>query len=106
MMHGSSPWMLGEEEGFFGDLIGRTSRRHSDGCGRTTRSGGGGNMSSGESEFLRKRNLKEGRELMWRRIVRLSTPGNGRWRVKFFNASILGRREEGAMPISEGERST
>jgi hypothetical protein len=26
-------------------------------------------------------------------------------RVEFFNASILGRREEGAAPVSEGEKS-
>jgi hypothetical protein len=31
---------------------------------------------------------------------------NGLWRVEFFNASILGRREDGAVPISEGEKST
>jgi hypothetical protein len=30
---------------------------------------------------------------------------NGRWRVKFCNASVLGRRDEGVAPISEGERS-
>jgi hypothetical protein len=27
-------------------------------------------------------------------------------RVEFFNASVSGRREEGASPVSEGERST
>jgi hypothetical protein len=31
---------------------------------------------------------------------------NGRWRVEFFNTSVLRRREEGAAPASEGERST
>jgi hypothetical protein len=31
---------------------------------------------------------------------------NGRWRVKFYNASVLGRREEGVAPVLEGERST
>jgi hypothetical protein len=39
-----------------------------------------------------------GETVLWRR--------NGRWRVEFFNASVSGRREEGAMPISEVERST
>jgi hypothetical protein len=64
VMHGSSPWMLGEENGFSGDLTGRSSRQQSDGCARAVRSGSGGNLSSDESEFLRKRNLKEGREWM------------------------------------------
>jgi hypothetical protein len=43
--------------------------------------------------------VEEGGEMVsWRR--------NGRWQVEFFNAFISGRREEGAAPVSEGERST
>jgi hypothetical protein len=38
-----------------------------------------------------------GETVLWRR--------NGWWRVKFFNASVYGRREKWAVPISEGERS-
>jgi hypothetical protein len=60
VMHESSPWMLGEEEGLSRDLTGRSSGRRSDGCGWEARSGGGSNLSSGESEFLHKRNPKEG----------------------------------------------
>jgi hypothetical protein len=66
--------MLGEEEGLSGDLTGCSSGWRSDGCGRAVRSGGSGDLSSGESEFWRKRNPKEGREWMRRRIVRLPTP--------------------------------
>jgi hypothetical protein len=38
-----------------------------------------------------------GKTVLWRRI--------GRQQVEFFNASIFGRREKGAVPVSEGERS-
>jgi hypothetical protein len=40
--------------------------------------------------------VEEGGETMsWRR--------NGRQRVEFFNASVLGRRDEGTSPVSKGE---
>jgi hypothetical protein len=43
--------------------------------------------------------VKEGGEMvLWRK--------NGCRRVKFFNTSVSGRREEGTAPISKGERST
>jgi hypothetical protein len=58
VMHVSSLWMLGKEEGLFGDLIGRSSGQWRDKCGRATRSGGSDDLSSGESEFLCKRNPK------------------------------------------------
>jgi hypothetical protein len=45
-----------------GDLTGRSSGQRSDGCGWAMMSSGGGHMSSGKNEFLRKRNSKEGRE--------------------------------------------
>jgi hypothetical protein len=62
VMHGSSLWMLDEEEGLFGDLTSCSSGRRSDGCSGAARSGGGGDLSSGEREreFLRKRNPKKG----------------------------------------------
>jgi hypothetical protein len=44
------------------------------------RLGGGGDLSSGESEFLHKRYPKEGGEWMWRQIVRLLVPFIGRRR--------------------------
>jgi hypothetical protein len=48
-----------EEEGLFEDLTGHSSGRWSDRCSQAARSGGGGgNFSSGESEFLCKRNPK------------------------------------------------
>jgi hypothetical protein len=56
--------MLGEEEGLFGHLTGHRSEQRSDRCGQVARSGGSGNLSFDESEFLRKRNPKEGREWM------------------------------------------
>jgi hypothetical protein len=61
MMHGSSSWMLGEEEGLSasGDLIGRSSGRWSDGCSRAVRNGYSGNLRSDDREFLCKRNSKE-----------------------------------------------
>jgi hypothetical protein len=62
MMHRSSSWMFGEEEGFFRDLTGRNSGRRTSGCGQAVRSGSGGELSSDESEFLRKRTPKENRE--------------------------------------------
>jgi hypothetical protein len=40
------------------DLTGRSSEWRSDRCGRATRSSGNNDLSSGESEFLRKRNPK------------------------------------------------
>jgi hypothetical protein len=58
VMHERSLWMIGEEEGLSRDLTDRSSRRWSDGCGREVRIGGGGDLSSGESVFLRKRNSK------------------------------------------------
>jgi hypothetical protein len=61
VMHMSLPWMLGEEDGLSEDLTGRSSGWRSDECGRATRSGDGGDLSSSESEFLCKRNSKEGR---------------------------------------------
>jgi hypothetical protein len=39
-----------------------------------------------------------GETMPWRR--------NGRWRVKFFNSSVSGRRKEGATPVSKREMST
>jgi hypothetical protein len=57
--------MLGEKKGLSGDLTGRTSGRHNDRCDRMARSGGGGDLSSGESEFLHRRTLKEGEEWIW-----------------------------------------
>jgi hypothetical protein len=60
VMHGSSLWMLDKEEGLSGDLTGCSSGRRSDGCSGAARSGGGGDLSSGEREFLRKRNPKKG----------------------------------------------
>jgi hypothetical protein len=62
VMHGSLSWMLGKEEGLSEDFIGRSSGRQSDGCGRVMRSGGYGDLSSGESEFLHKRNSKKNGE--------------------------------------------
>jgi hypothetical protein len=80
VMHMNSPWMLGEEEGLFGDLTGRSSGRRSDGCDRAMMSGSGDDLSSGESELLHKRNQKEGGEWMWWWIMRLPTPFIGRRR--------------------------
>jgi hypothetical protein len=53
VMHRSSLWMLGEEEGLSGDLTSRS-------LGRRTRSCD--DLSSDKSEFLHKRNLKEDRK--------------------------------------------
>jgi hypothetical protein len=121
--------MLGEEEGLFGHLTGHRSEQRSDRCGQVARSGGSGNLSFDESEFLRKRNPKEGREWMMWLIVRLPVPfigwseapdafytaeeggemvswrRNGWRRVELFNASVLGRREERVVVVLEGERS-
>jgi hypothetical protein len=66
--------MFGEEEGISENLTGRNSRWRSDECGRAVRSGRGSNLSSGASEFSRKRNLKEGEEWMRWWIMRLPTP--------------------------------
>jgi hypothetical protein len=46
--------MLGEVEGFSGSSSGWQSNK----CSQSARSGGGSDLSSGESKFLRKRNLK------------------------------------------------
>jgi hypothetical protein len=48
-------------------------RRQSDVCGRAVRSGSGGDLRSGKSKFLCKRNPKEDGECMWWWIIRLST---------------------------------
>jgi hypothetical protein len=50
--------MLGEEEGLFEDLTGRSSGRRSNRCGQAAVSGSGGDLISNESEFLYKRNPK------------------------------------------------
>jgi hypothetical protein len=62
VIYRSLSWILGEEEGLSGDLTDRSSERRSDGCGRATRSDSGNDLSSGENEFLHKRNPKEGGE--------------------------------------------
>jgi hypothetical protein len=49
--------MLGEKEGLFEDLTGRSSK-WSDKCSRAARSGGRDDLSSSESEFSCKKNLK------------------------------------------------
>jgi hypothetical protein len=56
--------MLGEEEGLFRDLTGRSSGWRSDGFDRAVSSGSSSDLSSDEREFLRKRNPKKGGELM------------------------------------------
>jgi hypothetical protein len=66
--------MLEGEEELFVDFIGRSSGRRSDGCSRAMRSGSDVDLSSSKSEFLCKRNRKEGREWMLRWIMRHSTP--------------------------------
>jgi hypothetical protein len=80
VMHGISPWMLGEEERLSKDLTGHSSGRQSDGCGRVVRSGDNDNLSCGESKFLRKRNPKKSKEWMRRQIMRLPSPFMGRRR--------------------------
>jgi hypothetical protein len=74
MMHVSSPWLLGEEEGLFEDLISRSSGRRSDGCRPVVRSGSDGDLSFGNSKFFQNSNPKEGGEWMRRQIMRLLTP--------------------------------
>jgi hypothetical protein len=59
VIYGSSSWMLGEEEGLSGHLIGHSSGWWSDRCGQAARSGSGGDLSSSKSEFLHKRNSNE-----------------------------------------------
>jgi hypothetical protein len=59
VMHESLSWTLGEEEGLFGDLTGRSSGRWSDGCSLAVRRGSSGDLSYDESKFLCKRNTKE-----------------------------------------------
>jgi hypothetical protein len=46
VMHGSSMWVLGEEDGLFEDLIGRSSGRRSDECGQVVRSGRGSDLEA------------------------------------------------------------
>jgi hypothetical protein len=58
VMHGSSPWMLGEEEGLSRDLINCSSGRRSNRCDWAARSGGDDDLSSDKSEFLCMRNPK------------------------------------------------
>jgi hypothetical protein len=72
--HVSSLRMVEEEEGLSGDLTGRSSGWQSDGCNQMARSGGGDDLSSGETKFLRKRNSKECGEWMRRRIRMLPMP--------------------------------
>jgi hypothetical protein len=74
--------MLGEEEGLSENLTNYSSGRRSDECARVVRSGGGSNLSSGESEFLRKRNSKEGGEWM-------------EWQIMRLPVTFIGRRREG-----------
>jgi hypothetical protein len=81
--------MLRKDEGLFEDLTGHSSRRRSDGCGQAARSGGSDDLSSGESEFLCKRNLKKCGEWMRWQLMRLLTP-------------FIGRRREGRQ-YREGE---
>jgi hypothetical protein len=71
-----------EEEWLSENLTNYSSGRRSDECGRVARSGGGSNLSSGESEFLRKRNSKEGGEWM-------------QWQIMSFPVTFIGRRREG-----------
>jgi hypothetical protein len=80
VMHGSSPWMLGEEEGLFGVLNNRSPRRQSNRCCQVARSGSDSDLSSAKSEFMRKRNPNECRKLIWQRIMRLLMPFRGRRR--------------------------
>jgi hypothetical protein len=61
VMHGSSLWILGKEEGLSGDLTGHSLAVMHE-YGRAARSGSGGDLSSDKSEFLRKRNPKKGGE--------------------------------------------
>jgi hypothetical protein len=54
--------MLEEKEGLSEDLTSRSLERQSDRCGQVMRSGSDSDLSSGQSEFLRKRNSKEDRK--------------------------------------------
>jgi hypothetical protein len=85
--------MLGEEEGLFRDLTGHSLGLWSDGCDLAVRSGSSDDLSSGESEFLSKRNPKEDREWMRRWIMRLPKPFIG-WRRE-------GRRYRGEETIDD-----
>jgi hypothetical protein len=61
MMHESSPWMLGEEEGLSENLTNYSSGWRSDECGQVVRSGGGSNLSSdGASSYARGTQRKVG----------------------------------------------
>jgi hypothetical protein len=73
VMQGSLSCMLGEEEVFSEDLTGHSSRLRSDSCGWAARSGSGSDLSSDESEFLRKRNPKEGGKWMLQWFITLPT---------------------------------
>jgi hypothetical protein len=119
VMHRSSPWMLGEEEGLSRDITDHSSGWQSDGCGQAVRSGGGSDLSSGENEFLHKRNPKECEKWMWWWIVRLLVPFIG-WREgrrccggetidsewSFLMLPFQGEERKGQRPVSKGERST
>jgi hypothetical protein len=59
VMHGSSSWMLGEEEGLFEHLTGHSLERQSDGFNRVANSGSSSDLSSDKSEFLYNRNPKK-----------------------------------------------
>jgi hypothetical protein len=56
--------MLRKEEGLSEDLTGLSSRRRSDGCDRVAWSDDDDDLSSSESEFLRKRNSNKGEQWM------------------------------------------
>jgi hypothetical protein len=71
--------MFEEEEELSKDLTSRSLGRRSDGCGRAARSDSGGDLNSGECEFLCKKNTKKDREWIRRQIMRLPTPFIG-WR--------------------------
>jgi hypothetical protein len=59
-MHMSSSCMFGEEEGLFGDLASCSSGCWNNGCSQVAKGGSGGDLSSNESEFLRKRSKLKG----------------------------------------------
>jgi hypothetical protein len=80
MIHESLSWMLGKEQGLSKDFTGRTSGRRRDGCSQAAMSGSGGDLSSGKSKFLRKRNPKEDGEWIRQWIMKLSAPFIGRRR--------------------------
>jgi hypothetical protein len=93
VMHGSSPWVLEEEEGLSGDLTSHSLERQSDRCSQAVRSGDSDDLSSDESKFLNKRNLKKGREWMRRWIIRLLAP--------FIWRRMEGRRHRGEETVDD-----